>query len=239
MKRSEIIQSLLNESTDIEIPELSKEVKQVPITVIPIEIRPKKSKSKIYVPVLRALIILALSIGFMYSIITKAETKVTIDINPSIEFTVNRYDKIIDVKAYNESGEDFLKELNIKFCSTEEAISKIILHAEQQGYINQSDKNALLYSISTVGEYSYQYENKLQRALSSAFSKIDKKGVFHSVKPSPIDEEEAKRHGISPAKFAFIRELYEKRMKRDCNPNEIPEEFLDDSVTDIVSQLSD
>lgn len=239
MKRNELIESLINESSDIEIPELSPKVRQTPITVIPIEIRPIKKKSKFYAPILRTLIIFALSLGILYSIITKAETKVTIDINPSIEFTVNRFDKVIGVKAYNKSGEIFLQEMNLNLCTTEEAVSRIISHAEQCGYIKQDANNALLYSVSTIAECSYKYESKLKRAFSSAFSKINRKGDLHSVEPSPVDEEEAIRHGVSPAKYAFIRELYAKRMKRDFSPHEIPEDILDDSVTDIVNQLAE
>ena len=239
MKRNELIKSLLDESADIQIPELSDKVKETPITVIPIEIRQTKKKNWFYAPILRALVIFALSIGIMYSIVTKAETKVSIDINPSIEFTVNRFDKVIGIKAYNDSGKEFIKELDVTLCSTEDAIAKIISLAEQKGYIRQGENNALLYSISTIAERSYQYESKLKRAFVSAFSKINKNGVFHSVEPSPVDEEEAMRYGISPAKFAFIRELYAKRLQRDCLPSEIPTDFLDDSVTEIVTKLAE
>ena len=238
MKRNDLIKALRDETNDIEIPDVSKKVKDVPITIVPIEIRPVKKKSRIYSPILQVFIVFALSLGILYSIITKAETKVTIDINPSIEFTVNRFDKVIGVKAYNETGEEFLQSLNINYCTTDEAISRIIAHAEQKGYLSSNCATALLYSISSISGKSYEYDSKLKRSFESAFSEIGVDGVFHTVEYSPIDEQEAMRRGMSPAKLAFIRELYGKKFKREYKPNEIPNELNDDSVNEIVSRLS-
>ena len=238
MKRNDLIKALLDESNDIQVPDVIKEVRETPITIIPIEIRPAKPKNRLYAPLLRMFVIFALSIGIFYSVITKAETKVTIDINPSIEFTINRFDKVIAVKAYNESGEEFLSGLNVNYCTTEEAISRIISHAEQKGYLSENTTNALLYSVSSIADCTYKYESKLKNAFLSAFSKIGAKGIFHSVEPSAQDEQEASKLGISPAKLAFIRELYAKRTNKDCSPSEVPKEYLDDTVTEIVTRLS-
>lgn len=238
MKRNDLIKALIEENSDINVPDVIKEVRETPITIIPIEIRPAKPKSRLYAPLLRMFVIFALSIGIFYSIVTKAETKVTIDINPSIEFTLNRFDKVIAIKAYNESGEEFLDGLNINYCTTEEAISRIISHAEQKGYFTEDTANALLYSVSSIADCTYKYESKLKNAFSSAFSKVGAKGVFHSVEPSPQDEQEATKLGISPAKLAFIRELYARRINKDCAPSDVPKEYLDDSVTEIVTRLS-
>ncbi len=38
---------------------------------------------------------------------------VSLDVNPSIEFTVNRFDRVIRVKAVNDDGEELLKNINL------------------------------------------------------------------------------------------------------------------------------
>ncbi len=238
MRKNDLINALREECMDIQIPELTSEVRQTPITIIPIEIRPVKKKKSFLSPIFQVFLVFALSLGIFYSIITKAETKVSIDINPSIEFTVNGFDKVIAVRAYNDQGEEFLQRLNIGYCTTDEAIKKIIFLAEELNYLDDDQKNALLYSVSTVGANKYKFEGKLKRSLTNAFSNIGAQGELHTVEFSCTDEEEAISRGVSPAKFAFIRELYAKRMKRDCKASEIPDELMDTSVTDLVTQLA-
>lgn len=237
MKKNDIIRALKYEAQDIEIPEISPELKSVPITVIPIEIRPSKPKRFLYAPILRLLIVFVLSVGFFHSIVTKAETKVTIDINPSIEFTVNCYDKVVGVKAYNDAGEEFLSKLNINYCSTDEAIQRILTLAEDLDYLSEEDSNAILYSISSMSTCKYEYESKLKKSIMNAFDFIGVNGVTRTVEPSAIDEQAAIQRGVSPAKFAFVRELYARRMNRECNVSEIPKELLDSSVSELVFEM--
>lgn len=234
MKRNDIIRALKCEAQDIEIPDISNELKSVPITVIPIEIRPSKPKRLMFAPILRLMLMFVLSVGFFHSIVTKAETKVTIDINPSIEFTVNCYDKVVAVKAYNEEGEEFLNQLNINYCSTDEAIRRIFSLAEDLDYLHEESSNAVLYSVSSMRNNKYEYENRLNKSIMSGFAFIGVNGVTRTVEPSANDEQEARARGVSPAKFAFVRELYARRMNRECKASEIPEDLLDSSVSELV-----
>ncbi len=237
MKRNDIIQALIQEAQDIEIPNKSAELKSVPITVIPLEIRQTKPKRTIFAPILRMMIVFVLSIGFVYSVLTRAETKVTIDINPSIEFTVNRYDKIVGVKAYNESGEEFIKKLNINYCSTEEAILRIITLADAMNYVNASS-NAVLLSVSSLSDSKYEYESRIQKAFTEAFRQVGEEGEIYTVEPLGTDEQAASKRRISPAKFAFVREMLAKRMNRECMPNEVPEELLNSSVAELAEEMA-
>ncbi len=235
MKRNDIINALRREASDIEIPDSTTELKKTPITVVPLEIRPKR-KRLIFAPIMRIMVVLILSIGFFYSILTKAETKITIDINPSMEFTVNRFNKVVSVKAYNDSGEVFIKKLNLSYCTTEEAINKIINLAEDMDYVS-GDSNAVLLSVSSLSNSKYEYENKAKSAIENAFRQVGKKGKIFVIEPQSTDEQIALKRRISPAKLAFARELYERRIKRVCKPSEVPDELINSSVAQIAKEL--
>lgn len=236
MKRNDIINALRLEASDIEIPDNTTELKKTPITIVPIEIRPLKRKRMIFAPIMRIMVVLILSVGFFYSILTKAETKITIDINPSMEFTVNRFNKVVSVKAYNDSGEVFIKKLNLNYCTTEEAINKIINLADDMNYVSR-DSNAVLLSVSSLSNCKYEYENKAKSAIENAFRQVGKQGKIFVVEPESTDEQIALKRNISPAKLAFARELLERRMKRDCKPSEVPDELINSSVAQIAKEL--
>lgn len=52
--------------------------------------------------------------------------EISIDINPSIELRVNRFNRIISFESYNEDGEKLINSLDIRFMNYVEAINQII-----------------------------------------------------------------------------------------------------------------
>lgn len=51
---------------------------------------------------------------------------VSVDINPSLEMEINRFNRVVDVKGYNEDGVAFANALNIKHMSYSEAMDAIM-----------------------------------------------------------------------------------------------------------------
>ena len=52
--------------------------------------------------------------------------EISIDINPSIELSVNRFDRVISVNGYNEDGDILAEQLDIKFADYTEAIDEVM-----------------------------------------------------------------------------------------------------------------
>lgn len=52
--------------------------------------------------------------------------EISIDINPSIELSINRFDQVVCVNSFNEDGQELSEELDIKFKSYTEAIEQIL-----------------------------------------------------------------------------------------------------------------
>lgn len=52
--------------------------------------------------------------------------EISIDINPSVELDVNRFNRIISFESYNDDGQKLMDSLDIKFMDYSEAINQII-----------------------------------------------------------------------------------------------------------------
>ena len=53
-------------------------------------------------------------------------TKISIDVNPSIELSINRFDRVISVGAFNEDGKELAEALPVKFMGYVEAVNQIM-----------------------------------------------------------------------------------------------------------------
>ena len=68
-------------------------------------------------------------------------TYISLDVNPSIEFTLNRFNRVIDVKAINDDGSDILADLkeNIRSNSIDDAIEETVEKIKENGYFEDTD----------------------------------------------------------------------------------------------------
>ena len=70
-----------------------------------------------------------------YSWLKAPVSYVGIDVNPSIELALNRFDKVVSVKAYNAEGMEVLKGLSLKGKSYTDAIDIIVESKEMGVYL--------------------------------------------------------------------------------------------------------
>ena len=82
---------------------------------------------------------------------TEVYAVVSIDINPSIELLVDKNNLVIDYRAYNEDGKNVLDK-SIKNIRVEEAISRVIINAQNSDYLVGRDM--ILISSSIVSDNS-------------------------------------------------------------------------------------
>ena len=83
----------------------------------------KKAKAGRYLYACACLLLLLLGGRWFYFTPT---AEISIDINPSIELGVNRFDRVISVKGLNEDGQELTKGLDIKYKSCEDALERIL-----------------------------------------------------------------------------------------------------------------
>lgn len=83
--------------------------------------------------------------------------KISIDINPSVELGVNRFNRIISFESFNEDGQELLHSLNVKFMDYSEAVNQIIESEEIVSLLSNDE----IMTIAVIGTGSTQSEEIL------------------------------------------------------------------------------
>jgi len=99
----------------------------------------------------------------LYSYFTPV-TAATIDINPSIKLSCNKYSKIIYMNALNDDGKKILSGITIKNLNLDEALVKIIDQSINDNFINSKYLNGKSIFLNITGkEVSVvNFEKKLE-----------------------------------------------------------------------------
>lgn len=71
-----------------------------------------------------------------YAVYFTPVSTISIDVNPSIELDINRFDKVIDVQSYNEDGDILASSMNIRFLNYKEALNLLLRSENMASYLN-------------------------------------------------------------------------------------------------------
>lgn len=72
-----------------------------------------------------------------YSAYFTSVSTISIDVNPSIELDINQFEKVIDVKSYNEDGDIIISDINIRFSDYREALMLLLQNENITQYLTQ------------------------------------------------------------------------------------------------------
>lgn len=163
---------------------------------------------KKYAVAFASCLMLLLSGVFAYNVYFTPAAYVDVDVNPSIELTLNRFDRVIDARAYNDDGQYIISGVSIKHSGYDDALVALMEAMTEQGYFqdgglvsvtlqtdDKSKETALLADIQT-GVESYLSEHSQTASLD----------VFPVSGETRTHSHEA---GVSPAKYIAIQELIE------------------------------
>lgn len=145
---------------------------------------------------------------FSYNLYFTATAHINIDVNPSVELTLNRFDRVIDANAFNEDGANVLRELNLRGKTYGEATALLLTAIEADGYIAED----ALISV-TVQAASNEKEQTLCEVLLRFISeKILPVQASAEIEVFPVSSEiwdDAHGLHMSPARFLAVQELME------------------------------
>ena len=155
---------------------------------------------------------------------------VSLDVNPSIEFTINNMDKVLYVNGVNDDGKNILDSISedkLINQDIEKAVNVTIEKIESQGYLSEPDRNYVVVAANTVKE---SHTDKLVSRLDKSISKNEKVQPI-TMKASDEELNEARERGTSPGKMIIVDKLdsvTEKGINKD--------EWISKSVADIVNE---
>lgn len=98
-----------------------------------------------------AMLILASGIGG-YSWILKPVSYVSMDVNPSIELGLNRYDRVVSAVAYNDQGAELLEGLSLKWKRYTDAINIVAGSDLMQSYLQGEEELVLTVAADSSRE---------------------------------------------------------------------------------------
>ena len=92
--------------------------------------------------------------GFM-SFVTPAGV-VSLDVNPSIEYSINFFDRVLDMTAVNDDGEKILEGMDkraLLYRPVDEAVDETITQLRESGYLAETSENDVVLSASSYTDH--------------------------------------------------------------------------------------
>ena len=164
----DILDELMNEiETDtVQRPELSEAIKKEFPEII--EMKPKRRKSwqKAFASCAAALI-LVIGGAVYFNSGNAAFAVVGLDVNPSVEISINKKEDVISAKAINEDGEQILQDLDLEGTDLDVACDALVGAMLTKGYLTDTS-NGLLVSVRSDNEgKGKEIENRLSESLNA------------------------------------------------------------------------
>ena len=165
---------------------------------------------------------------------------VSLDINPSIDFVLNRMDKVISVDALNEDAEpvvEILEEEGVRGDSLEEALEKTQTILIENNYITEDE---LDYVLINVASDSDKRKEKLGKAANQVFGQNEESVQLVVTEGTTKEHEKAAEFGISSGRYSEIKAITGITGGDGKEPDESQvKEFRDFSVRDLMIRSGD
>jgi hypothetical protein len=193
----------------------------------------KKSKKKIYALAASAASVILL-VGTGVYAYTTPYSYVSLDVNPSIEYEVNRFDRVIDATAVNDDGAAIINNLDLENKTIDEAVEETITEINEQGYFKEGETGGVV--ISTSCDDTVKAEELASDLQVVADDTVIDESITAEVEVLSVGKErvlEAQKLGVTPGKLNLV----EKLQKSAANPEDISiEEWLNKPVKEIMKE---
>lgn len=118
-------------------------------------------------------------------------TRMTVDINPSVEFMIDDQNKIISVTALNDDGSILIVGEAFVGKTPEEAIEMMVTLASDTGYLVQGNaeasENTVKISVSGDSKYAEQLKKNITEKANDTLKALDINGTVEKVEALKID----------------------------------------------------
>lgn len=141
----------------------------------------------------------------------KVATTIGIDVNPSIELTINKNEKVLDVIANNDDAKIILEGMDLSGSNINVAVNALIGSMVRNGYIDELANSILISVDNPDSAESERLRQKIVDELNSFINSGNNISVVSQSISSNSDAEAlAKQYGISVGKLELIEKLIAK-----------------------------
>ncbi len=185
----------------------------------------KRSVCRIAAAAAVLLAILNIGAGVAYAV---PYGTVSVDVNPSIEYTVNIFDYVLSVKGVNADGEAILSELDtrsLRHHRIDDAVVLTVEQIEKDGFFEKDGANVLIAAGTKNESHSVRLASSLEERINN-----DLDLPTHSISVEPADVERAHEAGTTAGR------QWEK--EQNVGPSPKPEQDRQEQPQETPSELS-
>lgn len=196
----------------------------------------KKFKSKFIAGAAGLVAAMAISATGAFAYYTPT-SYVSLDVNPSIEYSVNMFDRVLTVKAVNDDAKEILVDLDLNHKDITKAVEKTIDELIEAGYLTKDEDGGVIIAVSNSDED--KAEALVEEIEEETQKHIDEKGETAKLEVEAVGKarvEEARKLGVTPGKLNLVQKL--KASASDPDGIEI-EEWLNKSVKEINKTIKE
>lgn len=142
-----------------------------------------------------ACLVLCVGGAWLYLVPT---VRIGVDINPSLELGVNRFDRVVSVKGLNDDGRLLAGQLDVRFDECTEAVEKILRNETVASLLAQDE----VLSVTVVGE---REDGQCQSVLAGVETCLQGHRNTHCAYMDEQQAQQARECGLSCGKYqAFL-----------------------------------
>ena len=142
-----------------------------------------------------------------------AYAEVSLDVNPSIVYTVNRRDRVLGVRAVNEDAKgigESLEQDGIRFATLTDAVDRTMALLEDEGYLNEEQEDYVLVNVSADdGDRQTRLTGEVEAAMSKTMER-DATLEYRIDTSDRATAKDARDNGMSTGRYAAWKQEEEK-----------------------------
>lgn len=141
---------------------------------------------------------------------------IDVDINPSVEFSIDKNAKVLGLKPLNSDAQKLLDGLKLVDLPLKAAITEVIKASKQLGFISTGKENAILISASIYDDKNYKLNSLEEVALNNILTDISSDITFEvgneNIKPeilkvTPENRKSAIKNDLSMGRYALYSKI--------------------------------
>ena len=147
--------------------------------------------------------------GYGWHTVRAVDSRITLDVNPSISITVNSKERVLNVDALNDDAAAIIGNMDLKGTQLEVAVNALIGSMMQNGYLDELQNSILVSVENSDNAKALALQQKVTDAINAPFAAtgLEPAVLSQSVTDDAELEKLASQNGISTGKAALIQTI--------------------------------
>ena len=168
---------------------------------------------------------------------------VSLDVNPSVEYKLNLFNKVVEVIAVNEDAKELLKDTALVNQPADKAIRQTVELLSERNYLTAEEKNDIVIAASAAdSKKAKAVMNQVTQATVEATASLGVKADIIVFESSVSDHKQAEKLGTTQGKMMLVNQAVEQdvtTMDPEVDDMEEVNTLLQLPVKELVSTISE